>query len=429
MTYRQIMLSVGASLTQLFVIIALVWLTQPGAGTPIDVRAAAPSSRPASVVAASTPPPAPVQSTGSAAAVTPPPAAPVAAPLPAPAPVQVASVSQPTSLPAPGLGMASHPLTVQSWGGAFQDAQREVYFQPFQALTGVQLEEVSTNGTLADLKQALAEGQTIDVVDMEIIDILQGCDEGVLEVIDWKRVVNTNDFMPAAVERCGVGTIIWSYVIAYSPSGPLPRAPVAWSDFWDFNGMPGKRGLRDIAVWNLEIALLADGVNSRDVYKLLETPQGVDRAFAKLDQIKPHVVWWSAGAEPPQLIDRGEVTFTTAYNGRVTNAQKEGIDIEIVWNNVIYTVELWGIVKGTPNIDEAYRFISYASQPAPQARFPEYIPYGATNLKAISLIKEELKPVLPTTPANLRNAMLSNAEFWYRNGPALEERFKRWRSL
>ncbi len=36
---------------------------------------------------------------------------------------------------------------------------------------------------------------------------------------------------------------------------------------------------------------------------------GVDRAFAKLDTIKDSVVWWEAGAQPPQLLADGEVVM------------------------------------------------------------------------------------------------------------------------
>jgi len=42
--------------------------------------------------------------------------------------------------------------------------------------------------------------------------------------------------------------------------------------------------------------LIADGVEPKDVYKVLGTPAGVDRAFKKLDTIKKNIVWWESGA-------------------------------------------------------------------------------------------------------------------------------------
>jgi putative spermidine/putrescine transport system substrate-binding protein len=95
------------------------------------------------------------------------------------------------------------------------------------------------------------------------------------------------------------------------------------ADFFNTKKFPGKRGMRKTPKANLEMALIADGVANKDVYEMLATDAGVDRAFAKLDTIKDHVVWWEAGAQPPQLLADGEVAMTTAYNGRIFNAIAE----------------------------------------------------------------------------------------------------------
>ena len=69
---------------------------------------------------------------------------------------------------------------------------------------------------------------------------------------------------------------------------------------------PGKRGLKKEPNVNLEWALLADGVPPEKVYEVLGTPQGLERAFKKLDTIKGSIVWWQAGAQAPQLLADGE---------------------------------------------------------------------------------------------------------------------------
>ena len=46
----------------------------------------------------------------------------------------------------------------------------------------------------------------------------------------------------------------------------------------------------------LEMALMGDGVPAEEVYDLLGTEAGVQRAFAKLDTIKDHVSVGSRGA-------------------------------------------------------------------------------------------------------------------------------------
>ena len=109
---------------------------------------------------------------------------------------------------------------------------------------------------------------------------------------------------------------------------------------------------------------MADGVPAAEVYDVLGTPEGVDRAFAKLDTIKADIVWWEAGAQPPQLLADGEVTMTTAYNGRIFSAaMTEGKPFEIVWDGQVYEIEGYVIPKGAPNIEDALKFIAFASQP------------------------------------------------------------------
>ncbi|WP_187172480.1 extracellular solute-binding protein, partial [Enterococcus faecium] len=125
--------------------------------------------------------------------------------------------------------------------------------------------------------------------------------------------------------------------------------PKGWADFWDVKTFPGKRGMRKGARYNLEFALMADGVPVKDVYKVLATKDGQNRAFKKLDQLKPNIQWWEAGAQPPQFLVAGDVVMSTAFNGRIDAAQREGKNLKVVWNGSIYDLDYWAIPKGSPN--------------------------------------------------------------------------------
>ena len=103
---------------------------------------------------------------------------------------------------------------------------------------------------------------------------------------------------------------IWANVFAYDTT-KFPEGPTTVADFFDLEKFPGKRGLRKGAKAVLELALMGDGVPAAEVYSVLGTPEGVDRAFAKLDTIKSEVVWWEAGAQAPQLLADGEVANCT----------------------------------------------------------------------------------------------------------------------
>ena len=331
-----------------------------------------------------------------------------------------------------GMGMPakSHArdLTVVSWGGAYQEAQRKAYFNPYMKKTGQKVLDESYNGEMAKIKAMVeANNVTWDVVQVEAPELINACEQGLLEIIDWSKVGGKNIFIPAATEgECGVGTIVWATIFAYDADKIQGEDPKSWADFWNVKKWPGKRGLRKSAKFSLEFALMADGVKPEDVYKTLSTEAGIKRAFKKLDELKPHIQWWEAGAQPPQWLAAGDVVMTSAYNGRISAAIKEGRNFKIVWNGQGYALDSWVIVKGTPNLKKAYDFIKFASTPQTQAVSAAAIPYGPTNKKAVAEVDTKIAPDLPTYPANLKGALAVDSEWWVEHQEELNERFNVW---
>ncbi|TSE29138.1 Spermidine/putrescine-binding periplasmic protein [Tepidimonas thermarum] len=321
---------------------------------------------------------------------------------------------------------AQSSLTVVNFGGANGAAQKKAYIEPFEKAQNVRVTAVEYNGEQARIK-AMVESRKVtwDVVEVESPDVNRGCDEGLFERLDWTKIGNKADFLPAAVHECGVGTFVWSTVLAYN-GDRLKNAPTSWADFWDVQKFPGKRGMRKGARYNLEFALMADGVPPADVYKVLATKEGADRAFRKLTELKPHIQWWEAGAQPPQFLVAGDVVMSTAYNGRIDAAQREGRNLRISWTGGIYDLDYWVIPKGSPNRDLAHRFIAAASTPDAQAQYARLISYGPTNKKALGLLDAKVLEQLPTSPANSKDALRFDIRFWADQGEALEKRFAAW---
>ena len=132
---------------------------------------------------------------------------------------------------------------------------------------------------------------------------------------------------------------------------------------------------------------MADGVAPKDVYKVLATDEGVERAFKKLDTIKGDIVWWKAGAQPPQLLASGEVAMTSVYNGRIDTANKnEKKNFGMVWDGALFTLDSWVILKGSPNKDAAYKFLDFAGKAENQSKLSENIAYGTSNKDAAALL-------------------------------------------
>lgn len=322
---------------------------------------------------------------------------------------------------------AARDLTVVSWGGAYQDAQREVYFKPFMESTKTKLVEESWDGGIGVLRAKLQGGaNTWDVVQVESEELVLGCEEGLFEKVDWSKYGGKDALLKDAVSDCGVGAIVYNFVLSYD-GDRIKDGPRNWADFWNVQKWPGKRGFRKGPKTTLEFALMADGVPPADVYKTLATEAGVDRAFKKLEELKPHIVWWEKGSQPPQLLAAGEVAMTMAYNGRIGAANKnDKKNFKIVWNNSLYTIDSWVIMKGSPNKAQAESYIAFASKAENQKNLPPIIPYGVTNKGANALIDKKVLSELPTAPENIANALYVDEPFWVENIDRLNQRFNAW---
>ncbi|MFT5638814.1 MAG: putative spermidine/putrescine transport system substrate-binding protein [Paracoccaceae bacterium] len=332
-------------------------------------------------------------------------------------------------------------ITAVSWGGAYTTSQVEAYHKPWAAASGNTVISEDYSGGLAEVKSQVEAGNvTWDIVDVELSDAIRGCDEGLFETVDHSMLpaapdgtAAVDDFLPGTLHDCAVSTIFWTTLYAFNKD-LFPTAPTTMADFFDLEKFPGKRGMRKNPKAMLEMALMGDGVPAADVYDVLSTPAGVDRAFAKLDTIKDQVVWWEAGAQPPQLLADGEVAMTITWNGRIFNAiADEGQPFGLVWDAQVYDLDLWAIPKGAPNKDLAMEFMAFSTTTEALAAQASWIPYGPARKSSIPLLgtfhsDDSIQMVdhMPTAPANLGNALQNNFEFWADNQDEMNERFNSW---
>jgi putative spermidine/putrescine transport system substrate-binding protein len=325
-----------------------------------------------------------------------------------------------TSLAVAGLFAASaaqaETLTIVSWGGAYTKSQIEAYHKPYIKKTGVTINSEDYSGGLAEIKAQVEAGNvTWDLVDLELSDVVRGCDEGLLETIDASGLPAApdgtpaaEDFLPGTLHECGVATIIWSTIYAYDKGKFPDGGPTTMADFFDTKKFPGKRAMRKGPKPNLEFALMADGVPAAKV-------------------------WWEAGAQPPQMLADGEVVMATAYNGRIFNAvATENKPFEIVWDGQVWDLDLWGIPKGSKNKAAAIEFIKYSTDTQRLADQAAWISYGPARASSIPLIGKhaeagvDMGPQMPTAPNNFKNALQNDFEWWADHQDELNERFAAW---
>mgnify|MGYP001394562764 CR=1 FL=1 len=325
-------------------------------------------------------------------------------------------------------------ITFVSWGGAYTASQQKAYVDTWSKGSGVTVENY--NGGLGEIKAQVEAGNvTWDVVDVLPDQAITGCDEGLFAKVDQSEFIN--DMVVPPVSECVVPQIFWAYTVFYSKAAFPGKKPKKMKDFFDTKKFPGKRGIHTWAQANIEMALVADGVKAKNVYDVMSTPEGIDRAFAKLDSIKNDVVFWSAGSKPLELVSSGEVVMSVAYNGRIGAAiLQDGKNFEYIWDGQVLEQEYLVVIKGTKNEAEAREFVKHASTAESLALQAKYIPYGPMRSSSIDIIKKgepyfntgvNVLPHMPNTPKKLRRSVIADPFWWADNGAEVSERFGVWK--
>lgn len=339
-----------------------------------------------------------------------------------------------TSLATAGLLAAAAPvqaveLTIASWGGVVTDANRAAYWAPFTKATGIGVRDEVFNGELAKVRaQEEANAIQWDIAEMEDGETNIGCAEGTFEALDLSGIPQA-DLIPGTVTRCGIASLTAAVVLTYN-AAKLSTGPATWADFFDLQKFPGKRGLRKTPTTTLEAALLADGVAPPDVYKVLATREGQDRAFRRLDTIKPNIVWYTSGTEQIQGFVSGEYDIGTTYNARVATVDRqEHQKLQLVWDaGYLVGHNFWVVLKGAPNPVAAHQFLQFATQPGPQAEYMRHIDYGSANTLAYQQLSPDRLAFMPGAQGRAGHQVAFDAQVWGDNLDALTERFNRWLS-
>lgn len=297
---------------------------------------------------------------------------------------------------------ADKSVTIASWGGSYQEAQSKALFEPAAANTGIEVKQ-ETYGGMSDVRLQVQTGQvTLDIVASGSGSAARAAAEGLLEKLDYS-VIDVSSFYPSLYSDYCVGGDVFSTVYAWNTNTYGEDGPQSWADFWDVEKFPGSRAYRGSVAGALEPALMADGVAPEDVYAVLDSEEGIERAIDKIRELKPNIaVFWSSGAQHAQLMKDGEVDMATGWNGRFDNARADGGKVAYSFNQALLDYDCFAIPKGAPNRDTAMEFLAEISKAEYQDDLPKYITYGPTNKAAYDTgeITAEVAAGLPSSPDN-----------------------------
>lgn len=340
--------------------------------------------------------------------------------------------------------MASE-MTIVSWGGAYSKSQLKAYHEPYSEKTGVTiLNDDSSAEAVAKLRAMNEAGNvTWDVVDVVAADAIRLCDEGLAMEIDADKDLApapdgtpaSKDFGDLLVSGCFIPQIVYSTTFGYRTDKVGSTPPTSVCAVFDTEAYPGKRSLEKRPINNMEWALICDGVAKADVYDVLATEEGQDRALAKLATIKDDVIWWSAGADTPQLLADGEVVMGSTYNGRLFSViEEQKQPVAMLWDAQVFDLDGWIIPTGLSDERKARAldYIKFATDTQRLADQAKYISYGPARASSAPLVGKhadlgiDMAQHMPTDPNNAKNTFLYNYEFWADYRDDIDAKFQAW---
>jgi putative spermidine/putrescine transport system substrate-binding protein len=327
---------------------------------------------------------------------------------PAPSPPQAADPDAP------------QPVSVAIRPGAAREPVLKYLVKPYADATGTTLDTPAFDGSL-DAAKAMASAGKLDLALVDGPTLEAGCRAQVFARLDWSALGRDRYFAPAASD-CGAGATIGATVLAWDQA-KLHATP-SWSDFWDVAKLPGRRGLQKTARRTLEIALMADGVAPADVYRVLRSSDGVDRAFRKLDQLKPYVEWWDQPGQPAQFLASGKVLMTSAPAATLPAGARAHLGLQ--WGGCLDETTSWAVAQGAKHARGALAVIGLAADPARQAEFARTTGLGPATKAGFALLPEDARAQNPSLPAHLQACLPLDESFWTDADGKLEARFTAW---
>ncbi len=312
---------------------------------------------------------------------------------------------------------------ISTTGGSAEEGFRRAWYDPFTKETGIEV--VPTVITSAKVIAMVRSGNVaIDITSNSPAELERLVAKGALEKLDNSKFKLTKLEDIDRVTDYWISKNVYATVIGYNTQVFKDRHPESWAEFWDVRKFPGPRMLQHASneYPNLEQALLADGVPMDKLY-----PIDLERAFAKLREIRPHIVkWWESGAVAAQMLSDRVVVLGSVWESRITPLIVVGAPLAIEWNQAMRNPFGIGIVTNAPNRENAYLLLDYGQQPKVQAVIAREVKASPANQRAYQYLDESLAKMLASYPAHAKKGFVNNSDWWVKN---LDKVLERWREF
>ncbi len=323
-------------------------------------------------------------------------------------------------------------VVIATTGGIWDRQMRQCFFDPFTEATGIEVATVagSDAGNFSRVGQMIRSGDiTIDLY--QTSEVHSSSKQHCLQAEDLADFGypfrSDQDFLPSSFAASGVLSAYGSTLIAYDRTRFPEGGPRNWLDFWNLRDFPGPRALPDIDdPWRvLAAALLADGVPAATLF-----PLDLDRAFRKLDEIRPHVsLWWRTGDESIDGFRDGTYAAGLIWQSRAAALRRAGAPLEWSHDQAFLVGDRWALVRGAPHKDNALRFLEFFLDCREgQAHRCELTTCTPVRRSAAEQVSAVTRAMLPLSEQNAGKLVAPDVSWINANEELLKESWGNWKS-
>lgn len=308
-------------------------------------------------------------------------------------------------------------LLYSGFGGSYEESIRASVFDPFSQETGAEILYDTDGSNVAKLAETISAGATPpDLVDTESRTLAQFMAGDLLQPLDFDSLDVSDVASQETINDYSVPWYQFSRNLFWNADAFPTGGPQTWADVWDVEKYPGTRSFPTYPTGVLEVALLADGVDVGDLY-----PLDIDRAFAKLEEIKPNALF---GGQEDVAIAQGEVVTGLYTLGRIRDIQSGGANVEYTWNGAVVSVQSLTIPNGAANIELAHEAIQFALEPEQQRAVLKSLKYTPSVQSVLDELTPEERADLPGTPETNELSFYIDGDWYAENWDEVSTRWQ-----
>ncbi len=321
-----------------------------------------------------------------------------------------------TGLGSPALAQAAGKVVIGTWGGDYARLLTKNIEDPFLKAKGMEVVQDQA-GDAPRRAKMVAERRlprgTVDIQGLSAANMFEMNEAGVIDAIDYAKIPNAKNLIPAMKYPYGVGHIYSGNVVIYNPK-VITAAPTGFKDWLDPKH-GNKIGFIDIQYQSIMIAASLAGTNGasmNDLDKAKEVLMAVKKAGARV---------YPTNEAFAAAMKNEEIGISAIWKARVVQWQNAGIPCEAVApvEGIPIYVSGFVIQKNAPNKDNAYAYMNAMLEKAAQEAFAVDMGYNGTVTGLT--VAPDLQKRIGFTPEEEKKLRDLDYAFLAKNDSAMKE--------